>query len=157
DRRLRIVAGRLEIRRPRPIQTCVVAASTRIRPDCRREAPDVCVGSWPRVFRHAGGSSDSSRSRVLELSLGFADPGHPQERPLPIHGIIERTGRIMMFVTRTSIPRRQALRGLGVAIGLPLLDCMVPAFATAADTKPLARFGAVYVPNGMDMSRWTPE
>ena len=39
-----------------------------------------------------------------------------------------------MFVTKTSLPRRTFLRGLGVALGLPLLDAMVPALtAVGAD------------------------
>ena len=39
-----------------------------------------------------------------------------------------------MFVTRKSLPRRTFLRGLGVAMGLPLLDGMVPALTVAGKT-----------------------
>ena len=63
-----------------------------------------------------------------------------------------------MYLTRKSLPRRTFLRGLGVAVGLPLLDAMVPpltAFARTPAVRPL-RFGAVYVPNGIIMEQWTP-
>ena len=36
-----------------------------------------------------------------------------------------------MMVFKKSIPRRTFLRGAGAALALPLLDAMVPAFASA--------------------------
>jgi len=65
----------------------------------------------------------------------------------------------MMSLAKHSLPRRTVLRGLGVALGLPLLDSMVPAFAAAEKftSKPAHRFQAIYVPNGMAMQYWTPE
>jgi hypothetical protein len=63
------------------------------------------------------------------------------------------------------IPRRTFLRGLGTSIALPLLDAMVPParlFAAATTPKmgsqgrPL-RMAFLYVPNGMNMSDWTPK
>ena len=36
----------------------------------------------------------------------------------------------MKFISRKTIPRRQFLQGAGVGIALPLLDAMIPAFAT---------------------------
>jgi hypothetical protein len=60
-----------------------------------------------------------------------------------------------MFITKKHLSRRTVLRGaLGAAIGLPLLDVMVPA-ASAAPPAQL-RFGAVYVPNGVRPEIWTP-
>jgi hypothetical protein len=59
-----------------------------------------------------------------------------------------------MIVTKKALSRRTVLRGLGVSLALPLLDSMVPAFAAAP--SPIRRFSAVYVPNGFEMSRWTP-
>lgn len=57
-----------------------------------------------------------------------------------------------------SLNRRSFLRGAGVAVSLPLLDAMVPAFASDAAIK--KRIGFVYVPNGMVMAPksdlWTP-
>ena len=38
-----------------------------------------------------------------------------------------------MVITKKSLSRRTVLRGIGAAIGLPLLDGMVPAFAAAPD------------------------
>lgn len=59
-----------------------------------------------------------------------------------------------MIVTKTHLSRRTVLRGLGAAIALPLLDAMVPAFAATA--KPVRRFGAVFVGNGVCLPQWTP-
>ena len=60
-----------------------------------------------------------------------------------------------MFIAKKHLSRRTVLRGaLGAAIGLPLLDAMVPA-ASAAPPAQL-RFGAVYVPNGVRPEIWTP-
>ena len=63
------------------------------------------------------------------------------------------------IITKRSLPRRTVLRGLGATIALPLLDAMVPAFgAVGAVGKAAARrFGAVYVPNGMNIWNWTPK
>ena len=60
-----------------------------------------------------------------------------------------------MFIAKKHLSRRTVLRGaLGAAVGLPLLDAMVPA-ASAAPPAQL-RFGAVYVPNGVRPEIWTP-
>jgi hypothetical protein len=55
-------------------------------------------------------------------------------------------------------PRRTFLRGAGSAIGLPLLDAMVPAFANAATARMISpcRMAFLYVPNGIIMEDWTP-
>lgn len=63
-----------------------------------------------------------------------------------------------MIITRRAIPRRTLLRGAGASLALPLLDGMVPA-ATAqrlTSASPVKRLCAIYVPNGMEMARWTP-
>jgi Protein of unknown function (DUF1552) len=62
-----------------------------------------------------------------------------------------------MFVTKKTISRRTVLRGVGTAVALPLLDAMVPAFATAASTKPVRRLGVVYHPNGIIYDQWLPK
>ena len=64
----------------------------------------------------------------------------------------------LMISTKKHMPRRTVLRGLGATIALPLLDGMVPAFAAIQKTaaKPVRRFGAFYLPNGMSMASWTP-
>ena len=66
----------------------------------------------------------------------------------------------MMFVTKRSLSRRRFLRGASVAIGLPLLDAMVPAFAQAPAAP--KRISFVYLPNGVAMNfsginYWTPQ
>jgi hypothetical protein len=63
-----------------------------------------------------------------------------------------------MIVARKALSRRAVLRGMGVTLALPLLDAMIPAFASVrnAAAKPVARLGVVYVPNGMMMPSWTP-
>ena len=39
----------------------------------------------------------------------------------------------------TSLPRRRFLRGIGVTLGLPMLECMTPVFSRAAESKPPKR------------------
>ena len=64
----------------------------------------------------------------------------------------------MMIVTKKHLSRRAMLRGMGVAVSLPLLDAMVPALTaqtkTAANVTP--RLGCIYIPHGAVMDKWTP-
>src|SRR6478672_13447681 len=64
-----------------------------------------------------------------------------------------------MYVSKKFIPRRTFLSGLGVVVGLPLLEAMVPAFTALAQSaaKPRPRFGAVYFPNGAIVEQWIPD
>jgi uncharacterized protein DUF1552 len=59
-----------------------------------------------------------------------------------------------MVITKTALPRRTFLRGMGATLALPLLDAMVPAMSAAS--KPAPRFAAVYCGNGANMNDWTP-
>src|SRR5947207_6273955 len=61
----------------------------------------------------------------------------------------------MNFLTAKSLSRRTVLGGIGATIALPFLDAMVPSARAAA--KPVNRFLAFYVPNGMAMEYWTPK
>jgi hypothetical protein len=68
-----------------------------------------------------------------------------------------------MFIAKHALPRRTFLRGVGVALGLPLLDAMVPALTALSQTaaRPVRRLGFVYLPNGVAMNfsgvnYWTP-
>jgi hypothetical protein len=63
-----------------------------------------------------------------------------------------------MMITKKSLPRRTFLRGMGVAVALPLLDAMVPALSAMAKTaaRPVRRLGFIYIPNGAVMDQWTP-
>jgi hypothetical protein len=63
-----------------------------------------------------------------------------------------------MFITKKHLSRRTFLRGAGIAVGLPLLEAMIPAATalsqTAAKGKP--HMGFVYFPLGALMDQWTP-
>ena len=54
------------------------------------------------------------------------------------------------------LSRRTILRGLGAAVSLPLLDAMVPAFASTTPAASRLRLAFIYVPNGIFMDHWTP-
>src|SRR5690348_14145113 len=53
------------------------------------------------------------------------------------------------------LPRRTVLKGIGTTMALPFLEAMLPPLRAAA--KPIHRFQAFYVPNGMAMEYWTPK
>jgi len=64
-----------------------------------------------------------------------------------------------MFIFKKHLSRRTALKGVGAAIGLPLLDSMIPANTAWADTpagKTPKRFAFVGFPHGAIMDRWSP-
>ena len=72
-----------------------------------------------------------------------------------------------MFLTRKHLSRRTALKGIGVAVALPLLDAMVPAATALAQTAaaPRLKVGFFYIPHGAilwntshgpEMDHWTP-
>lgn len=62
------------------------------------------------------------------------------------------------FLTKTALPRRTFLKGVGASLALPMLDAMVPAATAATKTaaKPAARLGYLFMPMGCDTTRWTP-
>src|SRR5437764_13100181 len=63
-------------------------------------------------------------------------------------------------MTKHPISRRTMLRGLGVSMALPLLDAMLPRFASSAlaatATKAPVRTAYLFLPNGMWMPNFTP-
>ena len=63
-----------------------------------------------------------------------------------------------MMIFKKAIPRRTFLRGVGASLALPLLDGMVPVFASARQLSAWQpkRLSIVYAANGMIMSKWTP-
>ncbi len=63
-----------------------------------------------------------------------------------------------LIITRSTLPRRTFLRGAGAAF-MPFLDAMVPAFGAKARAAEGAihRMGFFYVPNGVEMTTWTPK
>src|SRR5579862_3771518 len=64
----------------------------------------------------------------------------------------------MAFLTAKTLPRRTMLRGIGTTLALPFLDAMFAPFSLRGQSaaKPVHRFQAFYVPNGMAMEYWTP-
>src|SRR5947199_8684585 len=67
----------------------------------------------------------------------------------------------------SQLSRRTMLRGLGVAVGLPFLDAMVPGTvlnaaqaagttATGAAAVAPTRTGFFFIPNGVNIPYWTP-
>src|SRR5256885_6350016 len=59
------------------------------------------------------------------------------------------------------LPRRTFLKGLGTAMALPMFEAMVPGVATLAKAAESAtgtpkRMAFVYIPNGANMTDWTP-
>ena len=63
-----------------------------------------------------------------------------------------------MFITKTSLPRRTFMRGMGTVLALPLLDAMVPAASALAQSagRPVRRLGFVYIPMGANWMQWVP-
>lgn len=63
-----------------------------------------------------------------------------------------------MFITRRHLSRRTLLRGAGAALALPLLDAMIPAATSLAQTAaaPRPKLGFFYFPHGAIMDKWTP-
>ena len=64
----------------------------------------------------------------------------------------------MSFVMKAHLPRRTFLKGVGVTMALPLLESMLPAATTFAQTgaAPRTRLAAIYFPHGAIMPKWTP-
>src|SRR6218665_1041984 len=61
------------------------------------------------------------------------------------------------------ISRRTMLKGMGVVMGLPLLDAMKPLESIAATVADAAvnetpkRLAVLFFPNGVNENKWTPE
>lgn len=64
-----------------------------------------------------------------------------------------------MFISKKHIQRRKLLKGAGVALGLPLLDAMIPAGTALAQTAAAGtrRFFGGFVPHGAAPGYWVPE
>lgn len=53
-----------------------------------------------------------------------------------------------MSYKKWEIDRRTFIKGMGLSIGLPMLDAMIPSVARAADGK-TQKFVSIYIPNGL--------
>src|SRR5262244_1010141 len=67
----------------------------------------------------------------------------------------------MVCIPSQPLSRRTFLRGAGVALGLPLLEAMLPrtnaALATSGDAVAPVRAAYLYFPNGAWMDAWIPK
>ena len=62
-----------------------------------------------------------------------------------------------MFLTGKYMQRRTFLRGVGVTLGLPLLDAMAPALLRGQSARrPVHRLGFMYAPNGANPWKFMP-
>ena len=69
------------------------------------------------------------------------------------------------FITSPRLNRRHLIRGLGVALSLPLLDAMMPmVYAAPSKFRPLPksrgahpRLMCCYIPNGVNILEWVPK
>jgi hypothetical protein len=62
------------------------------------------------------------------------------------------------YLTKKHLSRRTFLRGTGTSLALPFLESMIPAGTAMAQVQmPKTRFGAIYIPHGCTMARFTPE
>jgi hypothetical protein len=57
----------------------------------------------------------------------------------------------------TQLSRRTALKGVGCALGLPLLEAMLPQRSFAAEAAAPVRMAFISFPNGAIMDAWRPE
>jgi hypothetical protein len=64
----------------------------------------------------------------------------------------------MSMIFKKHLSRRTFVKGVGVTMGLPLLEAMVPAATALAQTaaKLQIRLGLCFIPHGAVMSQWTP-
>jgi hypothetical protein len=62
-----------------------------------------------------------------------------------------------MFIEKKHVSRRTFLRAGGLTLGLPFLDCMIPALAQGRATSQGVRLSFVYLPHGAIMDQWTPK
>ncbi len=60
---------------------------------------------------------------------------------------------------KATLSRRTVLRGAGVSLGLPWLEAMSSGKAFAASSEPAfpVRMAVLYMPNGVNTTKWTPE
>src|SRR5690349_6800344 len=64
-----------------------------------------------------------------------------------------------MFITKKHLSRRTFLEAGTAVLGLPFLECMVPALTAQnkTDAKLSPRLCFVYLPHGAIMDQWTPK
>jgi hypothetical protein len=65
----------------------------------------------------------------------------------------------MEITMKPNLPlsRRAVLKRLGVTVGLPWLEAMLPKQVRASEARPPRRLAFLYVPGGVNMDQWMPE
>jgi hypothetical protein len=61
------------------------------------------------------------------------------------------------FTTKRHLSRRTVLRGLGISLGLPVLESMTPAFAAVPETRQAKRFVGISLALGLHNPHLVPE
>ncbi|MBB5040146.1 DUF1552 domain-containing protein [Prosthecobacter dejongeii] len=61
------------------------------------------------------------------------------------------------FTTQRHLSRRAVLRGLGISLGLPVLEAMTPAFAAVPETRQAKRFVGISLALGLHNPHLVPE
>ena len=61
------------------------------------------------------------------------------------------------FTTKRHLSRRTVLRGLGISLGLPVLEAMTPAFAAVPETRQAKRFVGISLALGLHNPHLVPE
>ena len=111
------------------------------------------------VVRSIVRDAEKDNDRFMAILMGIIK-SEPFQMRVEASGreLTNATKESMMFLTKKFIPRRTFLRGAGVAIGLPLLDSMVPAQTNLKNTAaaPVPRFLGIWHPHGAAPGYWSP-
>ena len=169
-RRARRRGRRLPVLRPRPRHRAehpVPDAAFRPGPEpnaCQRSVRFGGSGSPP-----CQASRRLPRPRSCRTSPSLPPPRPPSPAsaaaPPTAEAAVHPTETDPMIITKTHLPRRTFIRGMGATLALPLLDAMVPALTAAAKTSanPVRRLGFIYFPHGSvtwapdGQNQWTPQ
>src|SRR5262249_323714 len=148
------------VRRPRGVQEAPPGRPAGHRPQPGRAAGRLRDRGARRVRRPGrcredpGPDGRVAPRAALADPRGGAEPAVPDEvAPLP--GGSPMTAR--SFPASRPLPPRAFLRGAGVALSLPLLDAMVPAFAPAQESAVPRRMLAIQTTMGILPQFFFPE
>jgi len=155
DRCSRRPAVRRQVQQPEGTHSHPVPTTGRFRPAPGEPTPDIRSRPRRRVLRSACARSHRKADAGGQVPVpGLASRGGAE----PSISMATRRTRGNQAMMQRTLSRRTFLRGAGVAMGLPLLEGMLPGgYAATATAKPPVRLGWVYFPNGMVRESWTPK